>query len=173
MPRIAQSADQPCSLARAARVLADPWTLLLLRNAFLGVTRFDDFQALSGAAKTVTADRLARMVADGLLTRRRYAERPPRDEYVLTEAGRASFPVLMALMAYGDRFLAADGPPLLLRHRACGAVTAPGERCTGCGAPLKPRAVWPEPGPDGHGPEFERMALIVSRARGRRRQASA
>lgn len=168
MSRAPRPPDQPCSVARAAALLADPWVIVLLRDALRGVRRFDDFQALSGAAKTVVADRLKRLVAAGLLARRRYAERPPRDEYVLTPAGREAFPVVMALMAWGDRHLAgAGGVPFRLRHRDCGEVTSPGGACTACGEALAPEALRLEPGPGGAGPEARRMRERLALARKR------
>ncbi len=168
MPRTPKAPLQPCSIARAAGLLADPWVLVLLRDAFRGVRRFDDFQALSGAVKTVVADRLRRLVTAGVLERRRYSERPPRDEYVLTPAGRDLFPLLMELMAWGDRHLSADeGVPIRLRHKACGEPTTPGAACQACGGRLVAEEVRFEPGPGAVGPEADRMGAHLALARRR------
>lgn len=170
MPRTPKAPPQPCSVARAAGLLADPWVIVILRDAFRGARRFDDFQVLSGAAKTVVADRLAHLVSAGLMARRPYSERPPRDEYRLTPAGRDLFPVIMELMAWGDRHLAGEaGTPVLLWHRPCGAPTLPGALCRACGEPLTPETVRAAFGPGAVGPEVERvmqrLALINRRDR--------
>lgn len=88
-----------CSVARTLAVLGDRWTMLILRNAFLGCRRFDAFQAQLGLTRHVLAERLARLVDDGVLVKRAYQERPPRFEYRLTEKGRDLYPALLALMA--------------------------------------------------------------------------
>jgi len=172
MSRVAKSPDQPCSIARAAGLLADPWILVLLREAFRGVKRFDDFVALTGAAKTVASDRLRRLVGAGILERRRYSERPPRDEYALTDRGRDVFPLYMELMGWGDRHLAREaGLPVLLRHKSCGALTPPGAICASCGDRLGPEDVRYERGPGAVGPEAERILERIARLR-RRAQGS-
>src|SRR5688500_9730788 len=91
--------DQNCSVARALEVLGDRWTLLVVRDAFLGVRRFDDFQRSLGIARNVLADRLGRLVDEGVLERRRYQERPERFEYRLTPKGLDLLPVTMSLMS--------------------------------------------------------------------------
>lgn len=170
MPRTPKAPVQPCSVARAAGLLADPWVIVILRDAFRGARRFDDFHVLSGAAKTVVSDRLGHLVAAGLMARRPYSERPPRDEYRLTAAGRDLFPVIMELMAWGDRHLVEDaGTPVLLWHRPCGAPTPPGALCGACGERLTPETIRAAPGPGAVGPEAERvmqrLALIHRRDR--------
>ena len=97
------------SARRALTILGNRWTLLILRDAFGGTTRFDDFQQSLGIAPNMLARRLAALVEAGLLERRRYSERPPRDEYVLTERGRDFKPVLVALVAFGKKHFAAPG----------------------------------------------------------------
>jgi DNA-binding HxlR family transcriptional regulator len=94
--------EMPCSIARTLEVVGEWWTLLIVRDAFLGVTRFDDWQARLGIARNVLTARLDRLVHHGILERRRYQERPPRDEYVLTDKGRDLGPVLGALRVWGD-----------------------------------------------------------------------
>ncbi|HSD80191.1 MAG TPA: helix-turn-helix domain-containing protein [Solirubrobacteraceae bacterium] len=128
--------DQNCSIARALEVLGDRWTLLVIRDAFLGLRRFDDFQRDLGVARNVLADRLGRLVDEGILHRHRYQERPERFEYRLTAKGRELWPVTMALLRWGDRYYAGDGPPRLIRHRGCGGAVTERLRCDRCGADL-------------------------------------
>ena len=108
---------QDCSIARTLEVVGERWTLLIMRDAFLGVRRFDDIQRDLGIARNVLRDRLARLVEEGLLERRPYQERPPRSEYRLTAKGRDLWPVLHALLRYGDRWYAPDGPAAADRPR--------------------------------------------------------
>ncbi len=139
----------PCSVARTLAVLGDRWTMLvLLRNAFFGVRRFDAFQAQLGVTRHVLAERLARLVDEGIFVKLRYQERPPRYEYKLSEKGRDLYPVLLALTAWGDRWKdEGAGPPVLLRHRSCGHLVKPVMVCSECGEPLDPREIEPLPGP--------------------------
>jgi len=130
--------DQVCSIARALEVVGERWTLLLIRDAFLGVRRFQDFERGLGVSKKVLAERLERLTEEGILERRRYQERPPRDEYRLTAKGRALWRVLAQLMIWGDEYYSpAEGPPRLLRHRDCGGTADGRLRCTQCGADLE------------------------------------
>src|SRR5690349_8852205 len=126
-------ADIHCSVARAGGLVADPWTLLILRDLFLGLRRYEELRRDLGVATNVLADRLDRLVSAGLAERHRYAERPVRHEYRLTDAGRDLYGVVLALMAWGDRHLAAEGPPLRLIHAACGKSAAPTVACDQCG----------------------------------------
>jgi DNA-binding HxlR family transcriptional regulator len=135
-------ADQECSIARALDVVGEWWTLLILRDAFLGVRRFDEFQRRLGVARNVLNTRLQRLVDEGLLERRRYQDRPPRDEYRLTEKGLELWPALVALMHWGDRHLGGDaGPPVKLVHRDCGGAMTDRRVCADCDAELGPRDV--------------------------------
>ncbi len=114
--------SQVCSVAGALEIVGERWSLLVLRDAFLGVRRFDDFQRSLGVARNVLQSRLERLVEEGILERRLYQERPKRYEYRLTDKGRDLYPVLVALLQWGDRYLAdAEGPSLILEHRDCGA----------------------------------------------------
>jgi DNA-binding HxlR family transcriptional regulator len=93
----------PCPVARGLHRIGDTWSMLILRNAGAGQTRFDAFQKSLGIAPNILTRRLNALTADGLLERRRYSERPPRDEYLLTQVGRDFLPVLYALGAWGGR----------------------------------------------------------------------
>jgi DNA-binding HxlR family transcriptional regulator len=140
--------DQNCSVARALEVLGDRWTLLVIRDAFLGVRRFDDFQRDLGVARNVLSDRLQRLVDEGLLERRRYQERPERFEYRLSEKGIDLWPTIITLMKWGDRYYAPPGgPPRVVRHRDCGGGVTLNLTCDACGAQLTARDVVSEPGP--------------------------
>jgi DNA-binding HxlR family transcriptional regulator len=111
--------DQNCSVARALELVGERWTLLIVRDALRGLTRFDQFQASLGVARNVLADRLGRLVAEGILERVRYSERPGRYEYVLTEKGKQLRVALAALRQWGDAYLSPQ-PPTLLRSKADG-----------------------------------------------------
>ena len=133
---------QACSIARALEIIGERWTLLILRDAFLGVRRFDDFQRNLGVARNVLNVRLQRLVDAGLLERRRYQERPERYEYRLTEKGLDLWPSMVALMQWGDRHTTTDdGPPLRLEHRDCGGEITDRRTCAECGAELGVRDV--------------------------------
>jgi DNA-binding HxlR family transcriptional regulator len=140
--------QQPCSLARTLSVVGDRWTLIILRDCFLGVRRFDDFEARLGITRHVLADRLRKLVEAGVLVKRPYQQRPRRDEYRLTEKGRDLYPVILSLVHWGDRHMADEqGPPLRHRHRTCGAYTRGILACSECGEELRPRDVDVEESP--------------------------
>jgi DNA-binding HxlR family transcriptional regulator len=121
-PRGAWSADR-CSLARALEVVGTRSAFLLLREAFYGTTRFDDFAKRAKLSPPVTAQRLGELVDDGLIEREDYREpgQRTRRQYRLTAKGADLFPVLAALMQWGDRWLDDRGGPVALRHHGCGA----------------------------------------------------
>jgi DNA-binding HxlR family transcriptional regulator len=146
--RWSEIGDVTCSVARALSVVGDRWTLLVLRDAFLGVRRFEHFQASLGATRHRLADRLQKLVRNGILERVRYEERPPRFEYRLTEKGRDLYPVVVSLTRWGDRWMAdADGPPVELVHRGCGQRIMPTLACPACGEPVGARDMMAHPGP--------------------------
>lgn len=141
-------AQMPCSIARSLAVAGEPWTPLVIRDVYIGITRFDELQRDLGISRKVLAERLRHLVEAGMLERRRYSERPPRDEYVLTRMGSEFVDVLMAMVAWGDRWTAGDaGPPVLYRHRSCGQVTHVEPHCVACGEILRSGDVDVEPGP--------------------------
>jgi DNA-binding HxlR family transcriptional regulator len=108
---------QNCSIARALEVVGERWTLLIVRDAFLGVRRFDEFQERLGIARNVLADRLNRLVDEGILERVPYSERPERFEYQLTRKGRDLVPALVSLGQWGDKYRS-EKPPTLLRRKS-------------------------------------------------------
>ena len=131
---------QTCSVARALEIVGERWTLLIVRDAFMGIRRFDDFQRSLGVARNVLNTRLQRLVEAGVFERHRYQERPERFEYRLTEMGEDLWPAIVALMRFGDRHCAGDdGPPVRLTHAGCGGAVSEHGSCAACGAPVAPR----------------------------------
>jgi DNA-binding HxlR family transcriptional regulator len=114
-----------CPMARALEKVSDPWSALILRDAFYGLTRFDEFEKSLGIAPNILTRRLSTLVAEGLLERRQYCERPPRFEYVMTARGRDFRPVLLTLMAWGNKHFSPEGPALQLVDQSTGAVVEP------------------------------------------------
>ncbi|ENN84328.1 hypothetical protein RHSP_21229 [Rhizobium freirei PRF 81] len=101
--------NQPCLIARSLALIGDAWSMLIMRDAHAGLTRFDDFRKSLGIAPTMLTSRLSALTEDGLLEKRRYSERPPRDEYVLTAAGQDFLPVLFAIGAWGRKHRPSSG----------------------------------------------------------------
>ena len=141
-------AEERCSVARTVSVIGDRWTLMVLRDCFLGIRRFEDFQARLGISRTITAERLKHLTDEGVLKKVPYQDRPVRYEYRLTDKGLDLYPVVIAIVNFGDRHYAGDaGPPLLHRHKACGHDFAPVMTCSCCHEPLKAREVETRAGP--------------------------
>ena len=138
---------QNCSIARTLELVGERWTMLVIREAFLGRRRFDELAERLGIARNVLTDRLERLVDEGVLEKVRYQERPERFEYRLTEKGVDLWPVLVALLQYGDRHYAPDGPPMVLTHRDCGGALDDRRTCARCGAALRAPDVQAAPGP--------------------------
>lgn len=137
-----------CSVARTASVIGDRWTILILRNAFLRIRRFEDFQSNLGITRHLLAGRLKRLVDEGILTRTPYQESPPRYEYRLTSKGRQLYPVLISMAAWGDAFMdEGKGPPVLYRHEPCGHTVTPRLSCPDCGEAVHAHEITPLPGP--------------------------
>jgi DNA-binding HxlR family transcriptional regulator len=140
--------EMACSIARTLAVAGESWSPLIVRNVWVGINRFDEIQRSLGISRKVLSERLARLVDQGVLERRPYSTRPPRDEYVLTTKGFELCDVLMAIAAWGDRWTAGDaGRPALLRHRTCGHITTAELHCSVCGGHLHAADVDVEPGP--------------------------
>lgn len=141
-------ANWPCSIARTMDLLGDWWTPLVLREAFYGVTRFDAFQQELGIARNTLADRLRRLVDEGLLDKRPYQSDPVRHDYVLTEKGRDFFGVLAAMNTWGNRWLSGDeGAPVVFRHEPCGHDSAAEVVCAHCKEPMTAADTRPRMGP--------------------------
>ena len=141
--------QQPCSLARTLAVVGDRWTLLILRDCFLGVRRFEQFQSRLGITRHVLADRLSKLVASGVLRKHPYQPRPLREEYRLTEKGIDLHPVIIHLVQWGDRYLSDQrGAPLKHVHRHCGHELHAQLTCSGCGRSVTARDVTVVPNPE-------------------------
>jgi DNA-binding HxlR family transcriptional regulator len=123
-----------CSIAQSLEIVGEWWSLLIIRDTFLGIRRFEDFQRHLGIARNVLTDRLQRLVDEGVLERRAYQGNPERFEYRLTAKGFDLYPVIVALMRWGDKWASGDdGPPVVLTHKACGHEGVPVLTCAACG----------------------------------------
>jgi DNA-binding HxlR family transcriptional regulator len=135
-----------CSVARTLSIVGDRWTLLVVRDVFLGLRRFDDLQRNLGVTRHLLADRLRRLVAEGIFERIPYQDRPVRYEYRLTEKGIDLHPILLSLVKWGDRWMAGPGgPPMQYIHRSCGNTIMPAHHCPECGDPVLARDITPVP----------------------------
>jgi DNA-binding HxlR family transcriptional regulator len=122
-----------CSVAQCLEVVGEWWTMLIVRDAFLGVTRFDVFQQRLGIARNVLQLRLERLVTAGVFEKVAYSEHPLRYDYRLTPKGRDLWPVMNAMRQWGDQYAAPNGPPIRLVHRGCGHEATGTVVCSGCG----------------------------------------
>ncbi len=139
-----------CTIGGAMTILGEKWTVVVCREVFTGVRRFDDMRARTGIPRQVLANRLARLVEHGILRREPYREPGARErhEYRLTQKGLELWPILVALREWGDRYLAGpDGPPLRTVHRDCGAEVHAELHCAAGHRLAEPRDVVPRPGP--------------------------
>lgn len=144
----ARFGDMACSIARTLEVAGEPWSPLIIRDVWVGLTRFDEIQRDLGISRKVLTERLKWLVAQGVLEQRVYSERPLRHEYLLTQKGWELADILLAISAWGDRWTVGEaGPPVLRRHRTCGHLTQAELRCAHCGEPIHASDVDVEPGP--------------------------
>ena len=139
--------SMPCPIARSLERVGEWWSMLIMRDAFHGLTRFDEFQKSLGIAPNMLTRRLNALVGAGLLESHRYSVRPPRYDYRLADKGRDLWPVLTTMRQWGDKHAAPDGPPLELIHERCGHVSDARMICSSCGEPIGPRDVRATPGP--------------------------
>lgn len=139
---------QTCSVARTLSVVGERWTMLIIRDAFLGTRRFDQFQSNLGVTRHRLSERLGKLVEAGVLVKVPYNDRPVRYEYRLTRKGLGLYPVLMSLARWGDEWMdKGEGAPLEYIHQACGQKTQPVMTCSACNEPLRPEEVTPTLGP--------------------------
>jgi DNA-binding HxlR family transcriptional regulator len=137
-----------CPVGKALEIIGERWTFHVLRESFLGVTRFDQFRRNIGVARNILSDRLNTLVAAEILERRLYSEHPPRYEYRLTRKGVDLWGVLVELMRWGNSWMPSpEGPGLVLEHTTCGNVMTPVHACPECGEVLTARNVRRLPGP--------------------------
>ncbi len=147
-----------CSVAQCLEVVGEWWSMLIIRDAFLGVRRFDEFQGRLGISRNILNQRLGHLVEAGVLAKVPYSERPPRSEYRLTDKGRDLWPVLTTMREWGDRHAAPDGPPLEVVHTACNHVAHTVLTCSACGQPFGPRDGRAEAGPGSVEPLFKMVS---------------
>ena len=148
-------AAQDCSLARTLELVGERWTMLVVRDAFYGVRRYSDFLAHLDIPRAVLSGRLRTLTEAGILDKRRYADAPPRDEYVLTAKGRELWPALYALLAWGEVHASGSSPARrIYTHAECGRRLGPGGGCEGCGlGSVRPEDVELHPGPGADHPD--------------------
>jgi DNA-binding HxlR family transcriptional regulator len=128
--------EMACSIARTLDVIGEPWSPLILRDVWVGMSRFEQIQIDLGISRKVLTERLHHLVETGVLERKPYDNRP-RYEYVLTEMGTELVDMLMVMTAWGDKWLSgAAGPPVLYRHHACGEISHVELTCANCGKPM-------------------------------------
>ena len=140
---------QPCSVARTLAVIGDRWTLMILRDCFLGVRRFDIFEQRLGITRHVLSNRLRKLVEYDVLTKTPYQQQPLREEYRLTERGLDLHSIVLALVSWGDKHMADKrGAPLLHRHNKCSQIMHPVTVCSECHEPINARDIKIEIGPD-------------------------
>ncbi len=128
--------DIDCSVARTLEHIGERWTFMVLRDAFYGVRRFDDFQESLGIARNILTKRLTKLVDAGIMRKERYQEHPPRYEYRLTEKGRDLVPILTSLLAWGDKWETGNELPVRLIHTTCGSVMRTQAVCSECGGEI-------------------------------------
>ncbi|MEZ5605780.1 MAG: helix-turn-helix domain-containing protein [Burkholderiaceae bacterium] len=136
--------DTVCPIARALAVVGDRWTVLILRELFLGVKRFEEFQQQTGMSSHLLSTRLKRLEAEGIVARRPYSERPVRHEYRLTDKGLDFYPLLLGLKAWGEKwggFAPRTKPALSIAHRHCGHPVQIPLVCSTCNEPFGPKDV--------------------------------
>jgi len=143
---------EACSIARALEIIGDRWTILILRDAFRGIRRFDEMRRDLDIARPVLADRLRKLVDHGILRKVPYQSNPPRFEYRLTAMGRELSPALVALMHWGDTYLSDGAAPTVLVHDACGAALEQGFWCPQCRRTFSPAQIASRPGPGARSP---------------------
>jgi DNA-binding HxlR family transcriptional regulator len=140
--------DMACSIARTLDVIGEPWSPLILRNVYVGTTRFEQLQQELGISRKVLAERLKWLVESGVLDRTEYSSRPLRHEYTLTAKGRELCDLLLVMVRWGDRWTAGDaGPPVLYRHHACGEIAHVELHCSVCDQPMRATDIDILPGP--------------------------
>jgi len=130
---------QSCSIARAVAQVGDEWTILILREMFLGTRRFDDFLHQTRMSSHLLAGRLKKLETLGVIRREAYSEHPPRSEYRLTTMGRDLWPVIIALKQWGDYWLGDGDAPVKIVHKDCGHLTQPQMTCPDCGQAMGAR----------------------------------
>ena len=163
-----------CSIARTLSVIGDRWTMLVIRDVFLGIRRFEAIQRDLRLTSHRLSDRLRKLVRDGILKRVAYEEHPRRFEYRLTEKGIDLYPLIVVMIGWGDRWMAGrEGAPVELVHRPCGHSIKPELVCPGCKSKIEPREMSARPGPALRNRAAIAQQLQPRKAFARRRSAGA
>jgi len=140
--------ELPCSIARTLSVIGDRWTMMIVRESFLGTRRFEQFQRRLGVTRHRLSERLNKLVENEILRKHPYQDSPPRYEYRLTRKGVALYPILMAMAQWGDEWMDEGlGQPVLYQHKTCGKFMHIEPHCSECGEVIDPREVVPTIGP--------------------------
>ena len=156
--------DVPCSVARTVDLIGDRWTLLVLRDVALGVSRFDALQRNLGISRKVLSERLHVLVEQEVVSRAAYQENPPRFDYRLTEKGNDLAMVLVAIQTFGDKWaFGEEGPPMLWRHLGCGEISVPVACCSECGEQVRPGDAVPVRGPSFDDAQLPETAAAIDR----------
>ena len=167
--RWSELGNEACSMSRAISVIGDRWTLMILRDCFLRVRRFEDFQERLGITRPILADRLKKLLDEFVLTKVAYQQRPVRYEYRLTAKGLDLYPVVMSIVHWGDiHMVGKEGRPLLHRHDLCQQNFDPVLTCSQCGETLSPRQVHVHRGPGAKAPNHLPMRTempVIGRAK--------
>lgn len=143
-----QIQDQSCAIARTLSVVGDRWTLLIIRDAFLRINRFEDFQKDLGITRHRLSDRLKKLVEAGVFDKVAYQSNPPRYEYKLSKKGLELYPILMSMARWGNDWMdEGAGPPILYTHKDCGHEFQPTVSCSECHEPIDAKSVIPSIGP--------------------------
>jgi DNA-binding HxlR family transcriptional regulator len=161
--------NMQCPIARSLERVGEWWSILILRDALHGLTRFDEFQESLGIAPNMLTRRLNALVESGLLERRRYSEHPPRDEYLLTERGRDFRPVVLSLLAWGNRHFAPEGASVMLVNRETGAAVDPILADPATGRPVNEPDYVLAPGPAASGRVLQKYRPAAEMRRARKR----
>jgi DNA-binding HxlR family transcriptional regulator len=162
-----------CPIARSLERVGEWWSILIMRDALHGLTRFDEFQKSLGIAPNMLTRRLNGLIESGLLERRRYSERPPRDEYLLTERGRDFRPVVLSLLAWGNRHFAPEGASVMLVNRRTGAAVDPILADPATGRPVDGPDYALMPGPTASRRVVQRYQAVAPARKARRRGGTA
>ena len=159
--------DMQCSLARGLDLIGDWWSPLIIRDLYLGVSRFDDLVEDLGLSRNLLASRLKQLTEHGIIVREEYQQHPARYDYRLTAAGRDLVPIIIALTAWGNRWACPkEGPPIAFEHTGCGKDFQPAVVCAGCGEAITAETVRAHAGPGGRAKRGTRLIGRMLAARG-------
>ena len=151
----------PCSVAKTLDVIGEWWTLLILRDVFYGVRRFEALRSHLGISRKVLTNRLERLTDEEILKKTIYQKHPPRYEYRLTQKGLDLLPVLLAIMNWGDQWMSEPNmPPVIFVHKDCGKETTPKLVCSCCGGELNAQNIYPKAGPGAPVEEIEKLREV-------------